>query len=183
MEFKDRDIEAFWNDPDANIPRRVPPNCRKRCTANYRSLMLLHLCSISRFLQTTIQRNSKEIAQSNTASALTSSGAYALNGLIKERKGLNSVTTTNTYISTPGEILLEEFLEPMGISQYRLAKAIHKPQSAISDIVHGRRAITTEMAWLLSQALGTTPQFWLNLETTYQLKTFDTTAMPQVVAL
>ena len=94
------------------------------------------------------------------------------------------MTTTNSCISTPGEILLEEFLIPMGISQYRLAKAIHKPQSAISDIVHGRRrAISTEMALLLSRALGTTPEFWLNLEKTYQLKTFDDASLPQVLAL
>ena len=93
------------------------------------------------------------------------------------------MTTTSDYISTPGEILLEEFLMPLGISQYRLAKAIHKPQSAISDIVHGRRAITTEMAWLLSRALGTTPEFWLNLEKTYQIKTFDESSLPQVLAL
>ena len=93
------------------------------------------------------------------------------------------MTTTNSYISTPGEILLEEFLVPLGISQYRLAKAIHKPQSAISDIVHGRRAISTEMAVLLSKALGTTPDFWLNLERTYQLKTFDESALPQVQLL
>ena len=93
------------------------------------------------------------------------------------------MTTTNSYISTPGEILLEEFLVPMGISQYRLAQAIHKPQSAISDIVHGRRAISTEMAWLLSKALGTTPEFWMNLEKTYQLKTFDESSLPEVALL
>lgn len=93
------------------------------------------------------------------------------------------MTTINKYISTPGEILREEFLVPMGISQYRLAQAIHKPQSAISDIVHGHRAITTEMAWLLAQALGTTPEFWLNLEMTYQIKTFDSKNMPTVAAL
>ncbi len=93
------------------------------------------------------------------------------------------MTTSNDYVSTPGEILLEEFLEPLGISQYRLAQVIHKPQSAISDIVHGRRAISAEVAWLLSRALGTTPEFWLNLEKTCQLKTFDTASVPQVCAL
>ena len=93
------------------------------------------------------------------------------------------MTTTNSYISTPGEILLEEFLIPLGISQYRLAQAIHKPQSAISDIVHGRRAISAEMAWLLSKAPGTTPGLWLGLEKTYQLKTFNAESLPQVPAL
>lgn len=90
---------------------------------------------------------------------------------------------TIEYISTPGEILKEEFLEPMGISQYRLAKAIGKPESAISEIVNGKRSITVEMAWLLSRALGTTPEFWMNLESTYQIKTFDSSTMPKVAQL
>ena len=96
---------------------------------------------------------------------------------------MSSAITTSEMISTPGEILMEEFLIPLGISQYRLAKAIGKPQSAISDIVHGRRAITVEMAWLLGKALGTSAQFWLNLEQTYQLKTFDESKMPEVEVL
>lgn len=93
------------------------------------------------------------------------------------------MTTISDVISSPGEILLEEFLDPLDISQYRLAKAIGKPQSAISEIAHGRRAITPEMAWLLSKALGTTPEFWLNLEATYQLKLLDASKLPQVTPL
>jgi addiction module HigA family antidote len=61
----------------------------------------------------------------------------------------------------------------MGISQYRLAKAIGKSASAISDIVHDKRSITPEMATLIGKALGTSPEFWLNLERTYRLKTLD----------
>jgi len=83
------------------------------------------------------------------------------------------MTTINSYISTPGEILKEEFLEPLGISQYRLAKAIGKHQSAVSEIINGKRSITPEMAILLGRALKTTPDFWLRLEASYQLKTFD----------
>lgn len=93
------------------------------------------------------------------------------------------MTTINEYISTPGEILLEEFLKPLGISQYRLAQTIQKPQSAISEIIHGKRAITTEMAWLLGKALNTSPEFWLNLEMTYQIKTFDESALPPITAI
>ena len=93
------------------------------------------------------------------------------------------MVSARDYASTPGEILVEEFLEPRGISQYRLAKSIHKPQSAISDIVHGRRAVSVEMAYLLGKALGTSPQFWLNLEMTYQVKTFDPKGLPPVEAL
>jgi addiction module HigA family antidote len=79
------------------------------------------------------------------------------------------MTTTDTYISTPGEILSEEFLKPLGISQYRLAKAIGKSPSAISDIVRGKRAITPEMAVLIGRALATSAEFWMNLKTTYQI--------------
>ena len=93
------------------------------------------------------------------------------------------MTTINDYISTPGEILREEFLQPLGISQYRLAKAIGKSQSAVSDIVNGRRSITAELAWRLGSAPGTTPRFWLNLQTDYDLKTIDASRMPKVEAL
>ena len=93
------------------------------------------------------------------------------------------MTTTNSYISTPGEILQEEFLEPLGISQYRLAKAIGKPQSAISEIVNGKRAISFEMAWLLGKALGTSTEFWMSLQSTYRIKTLDVSDMPEVTVL
>lgn len=93
------------------------------------------------------------------------------------------MTTTESYISTPGEILKEEFLVPLGISQYRLAKAIGKPQSAVSDIVHGRRSITPEMAYLIGKALGTTPDFWLHLQTAYQIKALGEREFPDVEAL
>ncbi|WP_273384287.1 HigA family addiction module antitoxin [Enorma phocaeensis] len=78
-------------------------------------------------------------------------------------------------ISTPGEILKEEFLEPMGISCCHPAEAIGKPESVIAEIVDGSCSITVEMAHLLSHVLGTTPEFWMNLESTYQIKT---TSMP-----
>ena len=90
---------------------------------------------------------------------------------------------TTEYISTPGEILKEEFLEPRGISQYRLAKVIGKPESAISAIVNGHCSISVEMGWLLAQAPGTPPAVSPNRESTYRLKTFDASAMPKVEAL
>jgi len=69
----------------------------------------------------------------------------------------------------PGEILLEEFLIPMGITQYRLAKSIHVPQRRISEIVHGKRAITADTALRLGRFFGMEPQFWLNLQSRYDL--------------
>ena len=70
----------------------------------------------------------------------------------------------------PGEILIEEFLEPMGISQYRLAKDITVPPRRINEIVHGKRAITADTALRLGRFFGMSPQFWLNLQTRYDLE-------------
>jgi len=69
----------------------------------------------------------------------------------------------------PGEILLEEFLTPMEISQYRLAKDIHVPPRRINEIVHGKRAITADTALRLARYFGTSAEFWTNLQSTYEL--------------
>jgi addiction module HigA family antidote len=71
----------------------------------------------------------------------------------------------------PGQILLEEFLEPMGISQYRLAKDINVPPRRINEIVLGKRAITPDTALRLSLYFGLSERFWLNLQTRYDLET------------
>jgi addiction module HigA family antidote len=67
----------------------------------------------------------------------------------------------------PGEILLTEFLEPLGITQYRLAKAIDVPQGRLGEIVHGRRAITADTGLRLSRALGLSDMFWINMQARY----------------
>jgi addiction module HigA family antidote len=70
----------------------------------------------------------------------------------------------------PGEVLLEEFLRPMGISQYRLAKDISVPPRRINEIVHGKRGITADTALRLARFFGTSEQFWLNLQTHHDLE-------------
>ena len=70
----------------------------------------------------------------------------------------------------PGEILLEEFLKPMGISQYRLAKATSVPARRINEVVHGKRSITADTALRLSRFFGMSDRFWLNLQTRYDLE-------------
>ena len=70
----------------------------------------------------------------------------------------------------PGEILREEFLEPMGISQYRLAKDISVPPRRINEIVHGKRSITADTALRFGRFFNMSPQFWLNLQTRYDLE-------------
>ena len=70
----------------------------------------------------------------------------------------------------PGEILMEEFLKPMGISQYRLAHDISVPARRINEIVHGTRRITADTALRLGRYFGMSPQFWINLQSHYDLE-------------
>lgn len=75
----------------------------------------------------------------------------------------------NRIATHPGEILKEEFLDPVEITQVALAQHIGVPLQRVNEIIRGKRGITPETAWLLSQALGTTPQFWMNLQDAYDL--------------
>lgn len=70
----------------------------------------------------------------------------------------------------PGEVLLEEFLEPFGVTQHRLAVSIDVPPRRINEIVHGKRRITADTALRLSRFFGTTDRFWVNLQSRYDLE-------------
>jgi addiction module HigA family antidote len=77
----------------------------------------------------------------------------------------------NRIPTHPGEILLEEFLEPLGVTQVAFAAHIGVPVQRVNEIVRGRRGVSAETAWLFAQALGTTPQFWINLQSAHDLAT------------
>ncbi len=81
----------------------------------------------------------------------------------------------------PGEILLEEFLKPIGLSQTQLALATGMPQSRVQAIVSGRRGITADTAIRLAAFFGNTPQFWLNCQTSYELDMADYTGEKQKI--
>jgi addiction module HigA family antidote len=70
----------------------------------------------------------------------------------------------------PGEILLEEFMVPLGLSQYRVAKDIGVPPRRINEIVHGKRAITADTALRLGRYFKTSAELWLNLQSRYELE-------------
>ncbi len=74
------------------------------------------------------------------------------------------------YPIHPGEILMEEFLKPMSISQYRLAKDINVPARRINEIVHGKRSVTPDTALRLSMFFGLSERFWINLQARYDLE-------------
>ncbi len=82
----------------------------------------------------------------------------------------------------PGEILREEFLEPMGISQYRLAKGLSVPARRINEIVHGKRAITADTALRLATYFQVSPELWLDLQSDYDLRVLRRTAGPRIAA-
>ena len=70
----------------------------------------------------------------------------------------------------PGEVLLSEFLEPLGVSQYRLAHDISVPPRRINEIVHGKRAVSADTALRLARYFGTSDRFWLNLQARFDLE-------------
>jgi addiction module HigA family antidote len=84
---------------------------------------------------------------------------------------------------TPGEILRTEFLEPLGISAYRLAQDIHVQQTRIGEILAGRRAITADTALRLARYLGTSPQLWLNLQAQHDLRLAERAAADDLASI
>ena len=75
----------------------------------------------------------------------------------------------NRIPTHPGEILQEQFLEPLGLSQVALAGHLGVPVQRINEIVRGKRGVTPETAWLLAQAFDTTPEFWIALQANHDL--------------
>ena len=76
---------------------------------------------------------------------------------------------SNRTATHPGVILLKEFLEPLELTQKALATHVGFPVQRVNEIVRGKRGVTPETAWLFSEALRTTPEFWLNLQSTHDL--------------
>lgn len=76
---------------------------------------------------------------------------------------------TNRIPTHPGEVLAEEFLKPLHLTQVALAAHLDVPVQRINELVRGKRGVTPETAWLLAGAFGTTPDFWVNLQTAHDL--------------
>ena len=84
---------------------------------------------------------------------------------------------------TPGEVLLEEFLNPLGISQSKLARDLRVSVGRVNDIVQGKRAITADTALRLSVYFNMTPEFWMNLQNHYELKLAKQNLLPKIERL
>ena len=83
-------------------------------------------------------------------------------------------------LSHPGRILLEEFIKPLGLTQYRVAKDAGIPHSSMTALVKGRRAITVETAMRLGLYFGTTSEFWLNLQSRFDLRRAEKERLPKL---
>jgi addiction module HigA family antidote len=130
------------------------------------------------FLLGTGLKNLKALGKVSGAFALTISGGYVSDSnqamLLMSRsliitKGGYTVKKRQVPYPTPGEILLEEFLKPMGITQYRLAKEIGVSQGRIGEIISGKRAVTTDTGLRLSRFFGLSEGFWERLQIDYDL--------------
>jgi addiction module HigA family antidote len=84
----------------------------------------------------------------------------------------------NRVPTHPGEVLLEEFLRPMGFTQVEFAEHIGVPVQRVNEIVRGKRGVSAETAWLFAHAFGTTPDFWMNLQAAHDLVSLRPTRKP-----
>jgi addiction module HigA family antidote len=75
----------------------------------------------------------------------------------------------NRIPTHPGEVLIDEFLKPLGVSQVAFASHLGVPLQRVHELIRGRRGVTPETAWLLSESLGTSPEFWMNLQNAHDL--------------
>lgn len=114
----------------------------------------------------------------STASESTIGFGFALSGKgLTLTRSRSSITTEEIYMTTknlppvhPGEVLLEEYLKPLGVSQNRLARDLGVPAQRINEIIRKNRAVTVDTALRLAKYFHTTPQFWLNLQMHYDLE-------------
>lgn len=96
----------------------------------------------------------------------------------------NSSTNTEKWAPIhPGEVLMEDFIEGFGITQNKLAVSIGVPPRRINEIVHGKRAITADTALRLGRYFGVDPQFWLNLQSHYELELAEDRVAAQIAAI
>jgi addiction module HigA family antidote len=123
-------------------------------------------------------------APASTAFASTTNGGFVSLGLKEVLKMSNSSTTTEKWTPVhPGEVLMEDFINGFGITQNKLAVSIGVPPRRINEIVHGKRAITADTALRLGRYFDIDPQFWLNLQSHYELEMVQDRVAEQIAAI
>src|ERR1041385_595933 len=122
-------------------------------------------CETSRCRRTIASKLSKVVGLASIVYGSTSSGEYVLPGRMEVRIMSKSSTTTNEIPNpTPGEVLLLDFIEPMGLTQNGLARAIGVPPRRINELIHGKRSVTADTDLRLGRYFGVSDGFWLGLQ-------------------
>ena len=152
---------------------------RQLLSASCKCLMVQSSFETCAHLRATDWNNSREIEPDSTASGSTTSGGYVSFGVnpVRNVSRLSTITERQINMTTnkmrpvhPGEILREEFLAPLGMSAHALAMALHVPAPRINDLVRERRSVTPDTALRLARFFDTTAEFWLNLQSSFNLK-------------
>jgi antitoxin HigA-1 len=170
--FRGKDAEAIWQ---RRYVKRISPEL---CRLAYNKLTLIDAAGTINDVRVPPGNRLEKLSGDRAGQCsmrVNTNGESASPGAPAERPTSSSSTTTRKgrtmadFSPThPGEILMTEFLEPMGITQYRIAKAIDVPARRINEIVHGKRAITADTALRLSRALGLSDMFFINMQARYE---------------
>ena len=124
------------------------------------------------------------MAGAESLEGLTTNGGFASCGPTLDRRRWRSLTTTDEIEPIhPGEVLLEDFIEGFGITQNKLAVSIGVPPRRINEIVHGKRGITADTALRMAKFFGTSAEFWINLQSYYELDRAEDAAGEQIAAI
>jgi len=173
--FADKEAEKIWG---GTASRRLPADIQPAARRKLRMLGNAFVLDDLRIPPAIGSRLSRAAARVSTASGSTINGGSVSNGLkVTPTTWKSSITTETSELTMktlpnihPGEVLLEEFLTPMGISQNALARAAGVPPRRINEIVLGKRSVTADTAVRLAAALGTSERFWLGLQADYDLE-------------
>ena len=177
--FRDKETGKVWN---RERSRKLPSESQERALMTMQQLHAsgdLKDLSIPASNQIEALKGDRK-GQSSTASGSISNGAFASRGKTVMRPMSRSRTTTRSggfgmgartlKLAHPGKILREEFMAPVGLSAYALAKSLDVPLPRVNDIVREKRTISPEMAVLLSAYFGTTDGYWIHLQAHYDLE-------------
>lgn len=178
--FGDKLTESLYHGTKHKVLRRLPPEIANRALRKLDMINAAHDVLDLRSPPETGWSNFRVNSQACSAFASTISGGSCSGGkrvaptkydlsIITKKDWSIVMIPTNRIPTHPGKILKEEFLDELGVSQVAFSAHIKVPVQRINEIVRGKRGITSETAWLLAQALDTTPEFWTNLQSTYDL--------------
>ena len=176
--FADKDTERLWN---RERVRSIDSRIHSVALRKLRQLGYAQTLDELRIPPGNRLEALKVISGVSSAFESTTSGGSVFGGPPRGQRRLRSLTTTDKLPPVhPGEILMEDFLKEMEITQHKLAVSIGVPPRRINEIVHGKRAITADTALRLAKFFGMSPQFWLGLQAQYDLDVAEDKTLAEI---